>query len=323
MKPALDHTIVNRPQTRSSDVTRLLCATDLLPKSEPAIDRAGRLAEEFGAELSLLHVVSPTESERVLEQSLQIAMNRMKSRAQPPLWRHGPEPKVIVRTGNPARLICDTVEQERSGLLVVGPHERRDVLEGLSGTIAEKALAARKSPLLFVQTSADVNYRKVLFAVDLSAEAELAVRAAETLVLGRDARATAIHVCAPPLRGMVPSTNAALKATVEQRELAGAIHDLLTRAGADCSRYDVLIEEGHPIPALLRAVETHRPQLLVMGTRAPGRMRRALLGSVANQLLKEVVDCDVLVVPRDSLVASNTSTEPERRCANGARSQPH
>jgi nucleotide-binding universal stress UspA family protein len=281
------------------------------------------LAEELGAELSLLHVVSPTESERVLEQSLQIAMNRLRSRARPPLWRHGPEPRIIVRTGNPARLICDTVEQEQSGLLVVGPHERRDVLEGLSGTIAEKVLAARKSPLLFVQTSADVKYQNVLFAVDLSAEAELAVRAAETLVLGADARATAIHVCAPPLRGMVPSTTTALNATVARREITGGIRDLLTRAGADCSRYDVLIEEGHPIPAILRAVETHRPQLLVMGTRALGRMRRALLGSVANQLLKEVVDCDVLIVPRDSLVAANAATQPERRCASSARSQRH
>lgn len=295
-------------------MTRLLCATDLLPKSERAIDRAGRLADELGADLSLLHVVSPTASERVLEQSLQIAMNRMSSRVRSPLWKYGPEPRVIVRTGNPARLICDTVEQEQSDLLVIGPHERREVIEGLSGTIAEKVLAARKSPLLFVQTSADVSYRNVLFALDLSTEAELAVRAAETLVLSRDARATAIHVCLPPLRGMVPSNTAALKARVAQREVTAAIQDLLTRASADCSRYDVLIEEGHPIPALLRAVEIHRPQLLVMGTRAVGRMRRALLGSVASQLLKEIVACDVLVVPRDSLMVSNVSKELAGSC---------
>jgi nucleotide-binding universal stress UspA family protein len=53
---------------------------------------------------------------------------------------------------------------------------------------------------------------------------------------------------------------------------------------------------------------------LVMGTRAVGRMRRALLGSVASQLLKEIVACDVLVVPRDSLTASNASTELAGSC---------
>ena len=66
-------------------MTRLLCATDLLPKSEAAIDRAALLAQELGADLSLLHVVSPVTSERVLEHSLQTAIARMKSRARPPL----------------------------------------------------------------------------------------------------------------------------------------------------------------------------------------------------------------------------------------------
>jgi len=293
-------------------VTRLLCATDLLPKSERAIDRAGRLAEELSADLTLLHVVSPTASERVLEESLQIAMSRMKSRARPPQWRHGKEPRVIVRTGNPVRLICDTVAQEQSDLLVVGPPERRNVLEGLSGTIAEKALAARKSPLLFVQTDSEASYRNVLFALDFSPEAELAVRAAETLILSEDAQATAIHVCPPPLRGMVPSSTAALSSRVAHSEVTVSMQNLLSRASSDGSRYDIVIEEGHPIPALLRAVEIHRPQLLVMGTRAVGRMRRALLGSVANELLKEIVACDVLVVPRDSLVAANAASERRR-----------
>ena len=64
---------------------RLLVATDLLPKSEFAIDRAGLLADELDAELSLLHVVSPVSSERVLEQSLQMAIARMKSRVRSPL----------------------------------------------------------------------------------------------------------------------------------------------------------------------------------------------------------------------------------------------
>jgi universal stress protein E len=65
-------------------VTRLLCATDLLLKSDRAFDRAGILAGDLAAQLSLLHVVSPTASERALEQSLQIAVARMKSCVRPP-----------------------------------------------------------------------------------------------------------------------------------------------------------------------------------------------------------------------------------------------
>ena len=53
---------------------RILCATDFLPKSEPAMDRAGSLAQQFDADLSLLHVVSPISTERAFEESLQIAI---------------------------------------------------------------------------------------------------------------------------------------------------------------------------------------------------------------------------------------------------------
>jgi hypothetical protein len=46
-------------------MNRLLCATDLLPASESAVDRAGVLAQELNARLSLLHVVSPTGSRQI------------------------------------------------------------------------------------------------------------------------------------------------------------------------------------------------------------------------------------------------------------------
>ena len=44
--------------------------------------------------------------------------------------------------------------------------------------------------------------------------------------------------------------------------------------------------EGNPVQTILRAIGKRQPDLLVMGTRGDGRMRRAVLGSVANQLLK-------------------------------------
>lgn len=290
-------------------MTRLLCATDLLAKSENAIDRAGLLAGELGAHLSLLHVVSPTASERVLEQSLQIAIARMRSRARPPLWRHGPTPNVLVRTGNPARLICDTVEQEKADLLILGPHERRDVLDGMTGTIAEKVLGVRRCPVLLVREKADESYRNVLLALDVSAEAALAVRTAESLVLRPDTRVMALHVFEPPLRGMLPSSHTTSSVRAAEAQAASAIHELLSRESADSSRYEVLVEEGHPIANIMRAVETHRPQLLVMGTRAAGRMRRALLGSVASQLMKEIDACDMLIVPRHELAMMKPMSE--------------
>jgi universal stress protein E len=290
---------------------RLLCATDLLPKSECAIDRAGILAHEIGADLSLLHVVSATASERILEQSLQIAIARMKSRARPPMWRRGPTPHVLVRTGNPARLILDTVTEEKPDVLIVGPHRKRGVVDALEGTIAQKVLSARKCALLMVQRPADVEYSNVLLALDLSADSSAVVRAAESLLRNADARATVVHACEPQYDlTLLPPEIASVVSRPHgsQHAAAIAIHDLLNKESTDSSRYELAISEGRPVATLERAIEFHRPDLLILGTRGNGPLRRALLGSVANHLLK-TVGCDVLVVPRGSVETSNVSKQ--------------
>lgn len=280
---------------------KLLCATDLLPKSEAAIDRAGLLAEQLQASLSLLHVVSPTLAEHNLEQSLQLAISGLDARARPPAWRFGPTPEVSVRTGSPARWILDAIDKHRVDLLVIGPHRKRGMRDLLEGTIAEKILNARQCPLLMVQQPAEAEYRQVLLALDVAEESGAAVRAAEALVLSSRAQAMVMHVCEPPYQGMLRSAGVGTEEVVSyvnqtRREAAAEIRDLLRRTSVDHTRYGVVIGDSHPTRAIRRAVEMYQPDLLVMGT-SGGRVRRALLGSVASQVM-EAAGCDVLVVPR-------------------------
>ena len=284
---------------------KLLCATDLLPKSEAAIDRAGLLAKQLDARLSLMHVVSPATSERNLEQALQVAISKLDSRVRAPLWRHGPMPEVAVRAGSPARLIREAIDQHSPDLLVIGPHRKRAVRDVLEGTIAEKILGTRQCPLLIVQGKADAEYRNVLLALDISAECGGAVRAAESLVLSSRAQAMVMHVCEPPYQGMLRYAGVASNEVVSyvessKREAAALVRDLLKRESVDHTRYGIVIGDSHPAPAIRRAIEMYQPDLLVMGTGGVGRMRRALMGSVANQIL-DVAQCDVLVVPRGSV----------------------
>lgn len=289
---------------------RLLCATDLLPKSEAAIDRAGMLAEQLKAQLSLLHVVSPTTSERNLEHALQLAITAINARARAPAWRAGPLPEVAVRTGNPGRLILDSMDKHRVDLSIVGPHRKRSMRDVLEGTIAEKILNTRQCPLLIVQKPADAEYRQVLLALDVTEESGEAVRAAETLVLNTQAQAMVIHVSEPPYQGMLRSAGVGTQEVISyvnhsRREAAAEIRDLLRRTSADHTRYGVVIGESHPAPAIRRAVEMYQPDLLVMGT-SGGRVRRALIGSVASQVM-DAAGCDVLVVPRGSVSARSSS----------------
>jgi universal stress protein E len=54
--------------------------------------------------------------------------------------------------------------------------------------------------------------------------------------------------------------------------------------------------DARPSPAIRQAIGEVRPDLLVLGTRGHGRLRRALLGSTAHEVLRHA-ECDVLLVP--------------------------
>jgi len=290
---------------------RLMCATDLLPKSEAALDRAGMLAQQLQAPLSLLHVVVPTISELNLEQSLQQAIAGLNSRVRAPAWRFGPPPEIAVRTGSPSRLILDSIDKHRVDLLVVGPHRKRGLRDVLEGTIAEKVLNTRQCPLLMVQRPAAAEYRQVMLALDVAEESGAAVRAAESLVLNARAQAMVMHVVEPPYQGMMRSAGVGTEEVISyvnhsRREAAAEIRDLLRRTSADHTRYGVVIGDSHPARAIRRAVEMYQPDLLVMGT-SSGRVRRALIGSIASQVM-DAAGCDVLVVPRGAVPARSRAS---------------
>ena len=63
---------------------RILCATDLLPDSDAAIERAAWLAGQLKAQLTLLHVVMSEAPRTVSEETRGIALERLRFRARLP-----------------------------------------------------------------------------------------------------------------------------------------------------------------------------------------------------------------------------------------------
>jgi universal stress protein E len=300
---------------------RFLCATDLLPKSEAAIERAGMMAERLRTDLSLLHVVVPSTSERALEQDLQNAIARVRSRSKPPLWSRGTSPSVIVKVGSPATRIIETIDEVSAKLLVLGSHRRRGTRDALSGTIAERVLSSRKTPVLIVKREPRATYRKVLVALDLSEISGLALRAAESLVMTEDTHPVVVHAYEPYYEGMLTYAGVGSEAIGAYsqgwaRNAETAARDLLKQHTRDFTRYNIVLQQARAPAGILEAAKRMHPDLLVMGTRGHGRFKRALLGSVANQVLRSAT-CDVLIVPDGSLQA------PEHRSSRMTRTRRH
>jgi nucleotide-binding universal stress UspA family protein len=124
-------------------------------------------------------------------------------------------------------------------------------------------------------------YRRILVAVDGSADAEAALRHAVDLARDQNALMTLLTV-APPQQtpvGAAASTPPDLL----------SFHQKLLREATDSIPADIgvttRLERGNPAETILRiAAEDH--DLVVMGSHGHSRVHRALLGSVSERVLK-------------------------------------
>jgi universal stress protein E len=309
---------------------QILCATDLLPKSEAAIDRAGILAGRHCADVTLLHVVPIDRPTDALDESVTELYARLRARSQPPLWRHGPQPTVGLRQGARAACVIEEAERLRAGIIVLGPHRGHDMSRMARETLVAKILTARCCPVLIAQREPDVGYQNALLALDMSSASAAAIRVAEALVLEPSTMSTAVYAYEPEFEEVLLREDVDGPTVIRyhrgwQLEARLALSDLLSAQSTDFGRYRIVVIRGQPKTAILNTLRDIRPDLLILGTRAHGWLRRALLGSVSSAFLYQR-NCDVLVVPEGyraptspSLPGTKTGKREESREDNHVR----
>lgn len=111
------------PPVAWSTLGHIACAVDLSPSSEATLDWAARLAGEFTASLSLIHVVSrldpPGEEHYSYEYHRKI-VESVNSRIAQLQSRVGTSAAVLLETGEVPGAVCAAASREHADLLVIG-----------------------------------------------------------------------------------------------------------------------------------------------------------------------------------------------------------
>jgi nucleotide-binding universal stress UspA family protein len=135
--------------------------------------------------------------------------------------------------------------------------------------------------------------RTILHPTDFSAPAEYAFRLACSLARDHGARLLVLHV--KPIEILytdslyVPPPD---PAQIEEN-LLEQLHQL--QPPEPLAGVEYLLKEGNPIPEILRTAQESGSDLIVMGTHGRTGLRRLLVGSVAEQVLRKA-GCPVLTV---------------------------
>ena len=140
---------------RQGEFAEILYATNFGPESTAAASYAVSLAQEFQANLTLLHVIGdPKTGELLHPEDLATSSLRLLHKAVPPEAELWCEPHFVVEKGNAADKILEVANQRNSDLIVLGAH-RPSGFPGaathLPMAVAHKVVSQAPCPVLTVR----------------------------------------------------------------------------------------------------------------------------------------------------------------------------
>ena len=284
---------------------KVVLATYISPAWDEIVACAGEFKALGASEIILTHVVTVLFLGG-LEATLRAEAEPKLEAQKQFLQGQGFKVSVEMPVGLPAFSLNDVARRHGADLLVVGSHGKSLWREAVLGCFTCSVLFHTQYPTLLLNVllkeglpggscrlQATQLLRHVLFPTDFS---EISARAGDLLTrLARRglSRVTVLHAMDVPGGEDYPPGFQEM-AAAKARDSLAAWTTLLK--GAHIPVVHPTFDPGHPLPAILRVLESQDVSLIVMGTQGKGFIKEIFLGSVAHNVSR-LAPCPVLLVP--------------------------
>ncbi|HKV50382.1 MAG TPA: universal stress protein [Gemmatimonadaceae bacterium] len=223
-----------------------------------------------------------------------------------------------VREGRADEVIAAVAGEYRADLVVTGAHGERGGVFKQLGSTAERVARAAPAPVLLAREPLPASRATVLVAMDDDGLTPALQQWTTFLAAQFDAAVTGLHVVSETMLGRLVSLAAVVVGTPEPPALGvGVVEDAnvwmreLVAKGLDSTRTRGEVAYGDPAREILAAAERISANLIVLGRHRASGVRRQLLGSVADRVVRGT-SCSVLVVTE---AASDAASAGEERPA--------
>ena len=211
----------------------------------------------------------------------------------------------------PVAGIVSAIEKNASDLVIMGTHARSGVARTFMGSTTEGVLRLSRVPVLTVRTVDRIDpapFAIAVVAVDDSEPSDAALAVAAMLARTSGTQVVACHAVDTTqlydnaiAYGFDPETLAG-----EMRQEGTAIVQGALARAALAPDSPVAIVEGDPAGALIAAADERHATVIVIGTHGRRGLRRFVLGSVAESIVRRS-DIPVLVVPAKPSASAHAS----------------
>lgn len=280
--------------------------------SRPSVQAAEWTASQFapGAEFILTHAIAVPDASAIVRSGSprrDLMVETLREGADKRLRELGislgaKRMWIEIREGDPSHCLAEVADSYSADLIISGTHGERPGVREELGSTAERLVNTARVPVLLVARPGATPPGHILAAVDNPHVSAVELGWAAALSREFGARVTAVHVITSAMANAALTAAAMVSGAppvdlqnpqVIAEETARWLKET-TAAGvpSDLARCEVMY--GDPAAELLRAVERLGADLLIMGRRSAGGLRRAVMGSVVAATLRRA-PCPVLV----------------------------
>lgn len=273
-----------------TNITRILCPTELSPYSGNAVRYAAAMARAHDAELIVLHCTDSSVGEEELRHSMREYVDPSQPRCR----------FLVTRADHVDEQIMTTAQTERVDLIVMRSRRRRH-RAALLGSTAESVSRTAPCPVLVLHNdgrefvSDELKVKRVLVAYDFSDYSELALKYGVSIAQENQAELHLLHVLPPrsvndPEIAWYPVQSGESAYHTAARRLQKAVPP---EVHLWCN-VTTAVSEGQAYREILDYAEQNEIDLISVGAHGAGFGMRALFGSNVDRVLRQA-RCPVLV----------------------------
>ncbi len=289
---------------------RILVATDFSECSRVALDICISASKCMKTKLYILHTIekfphdyrhllSSTTHSNMKQKLEEEAMNKIKAMLPEELL--GSEDIVpIIRFGKPLSEVIQFAKEKDVDIIAIGTHGRAGVDRIILGSVAERVVRKAHCPVMVVRSRKYIGFKRIIVPIDFSDCSRIALEYAAATARAHRSKLTILHVYEESfIEPYVRAANTEEEAQEIIRGIEqvneGKYDEFLKKIDLGGVEYDKLLRKGIPSNEIVETAREQQAQLIVVGTHGRSGIKHMLIGSDAEEVVRNA-PCDIVVV---------------------------
>jgi len=268
---------------------KILVAVDDSPTSMHALEEAFKLARCEQCWITVVSVVPAYEGDLGMTAFGNVveAFRAPYEKALAEAARRASGQKVLVKPvcehGEPFERIVDLAEAENCDLIVMGRSGRRNFQRAVIGSVTARVIGYGQKDVLVVPPQASIGWSNLLIATDGSRFSKIAERKAIEFAQAYGAELHAIMSVDLPAEFYGEAFEVVERLVQEAKNYLLQVRDLAERSGVSVK---TAVREGIAADVILAYAEEKKIDTVVVGSHGRSGLRRLLMGSVAESVIR-------------------------------------